>query len=63
MKINLFGVAGIVWIVFCTTLAWKDVGTLYCEKSYIVEWNIVPMIAAVVGIPFVLGVLAGRDRA
>lgn len=61
MKVNLFGVIGIVWVVFCATLAWKDVGTLYCEQSYILEWSIVPLIALVTGLPFVMGFLAGRD--
>jgi hypothetical protein len=43
------------------TLALKDVGTLYCEKPYILEGSIVYIIAAVIGLPFVLGFLAGRD--
>lgn len=61
MKINFFGVIGICWIVACVVLAMKDVGALYCEQSYIVEFSIVPMIAVVTGIPFAMGFLAGRD--
>jgi hypothetical protein len=61
MKINFFGVLGIVFVVFMATLAWKNVGTLYCEKPYILEGSIIYAIVVVTGLPFVLGFLAGRD--
>jgi len=35
MKINGFGVTGICMVVAFVTLALGDVGSLYCEKPYI----------------------------
>lgn len=61
MKMNFFGVVGICWVVACVVLAMKDVGALYCSEPYIVDGSIVPMIAAVTGLPFVAGFLAGRE--
>jgi len=62
MKINLYGVTGIAWIVFMVALAYGDVGTQYCTEPYIMDSSIVFSIAGAVGLPFILGFLAGRDN-
>jgi hypothetical protein len=60
MRVNAFVVVGVLWVGLFAILAWRDVGTLYCETPYVLEFEIVPLVVLVTGFPFVIGYLAGR---
>ncbi len=62
-KVNIYLMAGIIFIVAMTTLAGSDVGTVStraCGEPF--SWHLPFTMFALVAFPFVLGILGERTR-
>ena len=58
MKMNLELLIGVAWISFITGVAFESVGSIAkCEPF---PWYTPILILCAIGMPFVLGILAGR---
>lgn len=62
MKLNRWSVSGLMYITFWVSATIATIGNVSESCGEPSEWYLPLLMLAVIGFPFVLGYLGGRDR-
>lgn len=57
---NKYGILGILWIIFCTTVMLIHFGKTFSSEEIIINARIVVLVLLSIGVPFICGFLGRK---